>query len=81
MLLTGSWVGIVGFVMLWVVFGVLSGVGVGRRLLFVVLNRRNKKVFEKFKKANDIQKKQMYEILEREINNLVELLMCMKNEL
>ena len=40
----------------------------------MALNKRNKKLLSKFKKANDNQKQTMYKVLKRETLNLEELL-------
>ena len=43
-----------------------------------MLNKRNKKILGKFKKANDLQKTKMIDVLQRETDNLIELLIEMK---
>jgi len=42
-----------------------------------MLNKRNEKVLKRFKKANDLQKAQMYKILKDETDNLLLLLIEM----
>ena len=42
-----------------------------------MLNKRNEKVLKRFKKANDLQKTQMYKILKDETDNLLLLLIEM----
>jgi len=46
-----------------------------------MLNRRNKKILSKFKKANDLQKTKMHDTLKRETDNLIELLVEMEANL